>query len=396
MEEGGVDPSEDQEDCSSLPPFLSKLYELVDSPTAKHIVWGKNGQTFRILSATLFARDLLPLYFKHNSIASFTRQLLTYGFKRCHSPPGGGPMLEFGHEHFKQGDRAALRLIRRRVASKKVRGSGPFPPSSSPHPPPSAPAAQVGTQPSMDNMMLFQLERLRNHVVNVERQFQGSMVEIYSLLSEMERHAHASMRAGGGALSAMQPAPIRPAMPVTAPGGVRLVDPTHQAARHSQPPQSPQLSQPPQGAPVVMYALQPQAQFGAQCGGAPPMVFCMPISQAGGGGALYGSAHGALPPEMAAQQAQHQAPHPPQHAQHPTRQHAQHESEDAQHQQVASGLVRLSRGAESEQLPTALGTHARDAQPPAPAYPDAYHATPVPRHGESSERGVHPRAQAGE
>jgi len=209
-------------ESSTLPPFLSKLYELVESTSAKHIEWGKDGQTFRITNATLFARDLLPLYFKHNSLASFTRQLLTYGFKRCHSPPGSGATLEFGHEHFRQGDRGSLHLIRRRVASKKMRNGV----TSAPYDPPyyAAPAAQPGPGPPnpVDNMLVYHVERLRDYVTNVERQMTGALAEIKHQLGEMERYAYTTQQ--------QIPAMPKSAMPVTP--GVQIV-----AAQHSQPPQ---------------------------------------------------------------------------------------------------------------------------------------------------------------
>ena len=35
----------------------------------------QNGKSFHILDQARFAREILPLYFKHNNIASFIRQL---------------------------------------------------------------------------------------------------------------------------------------------------------------------------------------------------------------------------------------------------------------------------------------------------------------------------------
>jgi len=35
----------------------------------------QNGRSFHILDQARFAKEILPLYFKHNNIASFIRQL---------------------------------------------------------------------------------------------------------------------------------------------------------------------------------------------------------------------------------------------------------------------------------------------------------------------------------
>jgi len=178
--------------ASSLPPFLTKLYQLVDSPSAKHIEWGAEGNTFVITNPTLFARDLLPLYFKHNSLPSFTRQLLTYGFKRCHASSGTGQSLEFKHAYFMKGDRAALRLIRRRVAAKKVGGDmgvagacdqGRF-----------TPLHQALAHGDRDQVFSAQLHHLREYVGAVEHTLVKSLAEIKERLAEMEAHAYGGIK----------------------------------------------------------------------------------------------------------------------------------------------------------------------------------------------------------
>lgn len=60
-------------------PFLVKTYELVDDPlTNSFVSWTPNGCSFVVWNPTEFAKDLLPLYFKHNNFSSFVRQLNTY------------------------------------------------------------------------------------------------------------------------------------------------------------------------------------------------------------------------------------------------------------------------------------------------------------------------------
>lgn len=60
-------------------PFLSKTYDLVDDPSTNHVVsWSETCCSFVVWDPTEFAKDLLPMYFKHNNFSSFVRQLNTY------------------------------------------------------------------------------------------------------------------------------------------------------------------------------------------------------------------------------------------------------------------------------------------------------------------------------
>lgn len=68
----------------SIPtPFLTKTYQLVEDQSINDVIsWNDDGSSFIVWNTTVFARDLLPRYFKHNNFSSFVRQLNTYVRKR--------------------------------------------------------------------------------------------------------------------------------------------------------------------------------------------------------------------------------------------------------------------------------------------------------------------------
>lgn len=64
---------------NTLPPFLSKIYDMVEDPSTNDIVsWSSSNNSFIVWKVAEFSRDLLPKYFKHSNFSSFVRQLNTY------------------------------------------------------------------------------------------------------------------------------------------------------------------------------------------------------------------------------------------------------------------------------------------------------------------------------
>ncbi|XP_066570732.1 heat shock factor protein [Amia ocellicauda] len=107
---------------SNVPAFLSKLWTLVEDPSTNDLIcWSRNGSCFQVSNERLFAKEVLPLYFKHNNMASFIRQLNMYGFHKVVHVEVGLPReaeesVEFQHRHFLQGQPQLLELIKRKVS----------------------------------------------------------------------------------------------------------------------------------------------------------------------------------------------------------------------------------------------------------------------------------------
>lgn len=100
------------------PPFLVKTYDLVDEPLTDPIVsWGAEGLSFIVWKPAEFARDLLPLHFKHNNFSSFVRQLNTYGFRKVDPD-----RWEFANEHFLRDRRDQLVFIQRKKKNASDKG----------------------------------------------------------------------------------------------------------------------------------------------------------------------------------------------------------------------------------------------------------------------------------
>ena len=68
-----------EETCSDI---VGKLFFIQDQEFEEIISWTQDGRSFQIHNTFRFTENLLPVFFKHNNMASFVRQLNMYGFNR--------------------------------------------------------------------------------------------------------------------------------------------------------------------------------------------------------------------------------------------------------------------------------------------------------------------------
>lgn len=95
-----ADAEDDGGGMCRVPPFLTKLSEILSSEPPDVVMLDANAAAFCIMDANKFAKEVLPRYFKHNKLGSFSQQLHTYGFRRKASAASTENVIEFYHDRY--------------------------------------------------------------------------------------------------------------------------------------------------------------------------------------------------------------------------------------------------------------------------------------------------------
>nr|XP_023019007.1 heat shock factor protein-like isoform X3 [Leptinotarsa decemlineata] len=114
------------ENASNIPAFLGKLWKMVNDPNTDHLIcWSPAGNSFVIQNQAQFWYELLPLYYKHNNMSSFVRQLNMYGFHKLSTVENGTmdtekDEIQFFHRYFQKDQPDLLQNIKRKVTTSKT------------------------------------------------------------------------------------------------------------------------------------------------------------------------------------------------------------------------------------------------------------------------------------
>jgi hypothetical protein len=94
------------------------LEEMAEVGDESIVSWQPHGKAFRVHRPEVFARTVMPRYFKHQTkYKSFLRQLHLYDFRRI---PGGMDRVAYFHSMFIRNNKAIrLRMTRQRIKGKK-------------------------------------------------------------------------------------------------------------------------------------------------------------------------------------------------------------------------------------------------------------------------------------
>lgn len=105
----------------NVPAFLRKLWKIVNDPAIDDLVgWSADGESFIIRNPPEFCYNLLPIYYKHNNMSSFIRQLNMYGFHKISNENGcDKDEIRFFHPFFQQNEARLLQHIKRKIGATK-------------------------------------------------------------------------------------------------------------------------------------------------------------------------------------------------------------------------------------------------------------------------------------
>ena len=72
---------------NSISMFLRKTYRMIDTCGSQIASWTTDGEMFVVKNPISFETTIIPQYFDHKKLSSFSRQLNFYGFKKMQLKP---------------------------------------------------------------------------------------------------------------------------------------------------------------------------------------------------------------------------------------------------------------------------------------------------------------------
>ena len=96
----------------TVPTFIKKTYDILEDRKFPEIIdWNAEGTALIIKKPTEFCKKVLPVYFKHNNLTSFIRQLNMYDFHKRRTQDVDHI---YCHDLFQKGKRHLLKEIKRK------------------------------------------------------------------------------------------------------------------------------------------------------------------------------------------------------------------------------------------------------------------------------------------
>mmetsp|Transcript_29552 Transcript_29552/g.95399 ORF Transcript_29552/g.95399 Transcript_29552/m.95399 type:complete len:702 (+) Transcript_29552:58-2163(+) len=195
-----------------VPPFLTKLSEILSQEPAEAVTLDPEHAAFHIADAPLFAREVLPRYFKHNKLGSFSQQLHTYGFRR--KPTATETQLSFYHERYDGEPAAFLSWIRSGGAQLQPKREKERLPSYSPRPSEPGPPPPAALMQSLNRLQ----EDIRRLSVRFEQAKSAHTMSLRAVLMRMVRQGKLSPEQAG-TIATLREAPADAPQGVDGSGG---------------------------------------------------------------------------------------------------------------------------------------------------------------------------------
>lgn len=99
--------------------FISRLIDMLVDPNVFNVIsWSEDGSMIVIKEYCEFVSEVLPLYFKHNSMPNFVRQLNMYNFKKVRKPIENTSVISYMNPLFVRDDVSLLPMISRKCSGQ--------------------------------------------------------------------------------------------------------------------------------------------------------------------------------------------------------------------------------------------------------------------------------------